>query len=130
MAAKHKGTNAERELIHLLWSRGWGCLRAAGSGSIRYPCPDIIAGNASRRLAIECKSTADIKQYLSRKEINELIEFSKIFGAEPWIGVRFDRMEWFFLNPEDLDETEGANYVISIALAKKKGLSFENLISP
>lgn len=124
--SKIKGTRAERELFHMFWDNGWGCVRAAGSGSTPLPAPDLLAGNGHRKLAVECKATAEARQYLTQKEVKELVEFSKIFGAEPWVAVRFDRQEWIFVNPEDLDMAD-TNYVISGDLAKRKGLSFKDL---
>ena len=49
---KAKGTKGERELVKFFNNSGWACIRIAGSGSSRYPSPDILAGNAIRRLAI------------------------------------------------------------------------------
>ena len=60
MSRKSKGINAERELIHLFWkTNSWTAVRIAGSGSSKYPCPDILAANISRKIAIEAKSTKD-----------------------------------------------------------------------
>lgn len=128
MSKKSKGLNAERELVHKFWENEWCCNRIAGSGSVRYPSPDLIAGNVARKIAMECKSTAGKKQYLTKKEIAELKEYSQKFGAEPWIGVRFDNLSWYFLSLDDLQETEGENYVVTIPLAKRKGLLFEEMI--
>lgn len=130
MQAKTKGTRAERELVHKFWADGWTAMRSPGSGSIKYPCPDILAGNVktNRRLAIECKSTRFEKQYLDNKEIKELKEFSQMFGAESWVGVRFDNDEWYFLMLEDLQPTNGGNYVVDMGLAKRKGLLYEELV--
>ena len=134
MSHKSKGTNAERELFHLFWSQQWAVVRAAGSGSTKMPCPDLIVGNVNRTLAIECKVTKSIKQYLTKTEIEELKKFSTQFGAEPWIAIKFNKtrnselLPWYFLTPEDLEETEGNNYVVSIPLAKRRGLGFEELI--
>jgi len=128
MNKKAKGINAERELLHKFWGTGkWMALRAPASGSMKYPCPDLLVGNLTRKLAIECKTTCSTKQYLKEKQIQELKEFAKVFGAEPWVGVRFDHMDWYFMNVEDLDKTDGDNYVISIETAKRKGLLFEEL---
>ncbi len=127
MNKKAKGSNAERDLIHKFNDNEWVAIRSAGSGSQQYPSPDILAGNNLRRLAIECKSTADIKKYLTKKEVDELVFFAQKFGAEPWIGVRFDRMEWYFISIDDLDKTD-KSYSIGIPEAKRKGLSFEQLI--
>lgn len=125
---KRKGIKAERELLHMFWSKGYVAMRAPSSGAIKYPCPDLLVGNTLRKLAIECKSTKAKKQYISNEQISDLKEFSRIFGAEPWIGIRFDRLEWYFLTLEDIKETNGSNFVVSLELAKQKGLLFEELI--
>lgn len=127
MSAKSKGTNAEREVIHMFWKNGWAALRCAGSGSIRYPVPDIVAGNNLRHIAIECKSTSAERQYISKKEISDLLEFANLFGCEAWIGVRFDGGKWYFFSCEDLKETENS-FVIGLAEASLKGLLFEEMI--
>ena len=127
MNKKTKGTKAERELIHFFWKNGFAAMRAAGSGSTPFPCPDIIAGNKIRTLAIECKAIKTLKKYLSKEDIIQLKTFSKTFGAEPWIGIRFDKLKWFFLTPEDLTKTP-SGYVVTINDAKNKGLILEELI--
>ena len=127
MSRKSKGINAERELIHAFWANKWSAVRVAGSGSSRYPSPDVLAGNGSRRIAIECKASGDMVKYLTAKEVSELQQFADIFGAEPWIGLRFDDMKWQFLSLEDL-KSSGKSFSASIELAKKKGLKFEELI--
>lgn len=125
MSKKSKGINAERELVHKLWAAGWGACRIAGSGSSHYPSPDVIAGNGSRSLAIECKKTKTTK-YLTKEEVNDLLSFAKTFGAEPWIGARF-RDGWLFLNPNDLKET-GKGRAFSKELAMQKGVDLSGLL--
>ncbi len=128
MSRKSVGINAERELIHLFWSSGWSAIRVAGSGSSHYHSPDVIASNITRKLAIEAKVTKDKGKYFSKEEIEQLKIFSDKFGAEPRIGVKFKNLNWFFVSLEDL-ELVGKNYVISIELAKNKGLLFNQLIN-
>jgi len=125
---KQKGSNAERELVHLFWKHDWASFRCAGSGSIGYAVPDVIAGNNLRKLAIECKATKDNKVYLSKKEVDELQLFSNKFGAEAWIGVRFDKDKWYFFNIEDMKISRGKNYLIDFKTSKLKGLQFKELI--
>ena len=126
MSTKSRGTNAERDLIHKFWETGWAAMRAAGSGSIQFPCPDIIAGNNIRKLAIECKLTTAEKKYFPRKEIEELRYFAEKFGAEPWVAIKFFRKEWMFFSLEDLDATP-SSYVIGVE-KEHRALSFEQLI--
>ena len=128
MTSKKKGSNAERELAHMFYKSDWGSLRAAGSGSTSLPSPDILAGNGKRYLAIECKSIKDNKKYFPEEEIEQLKLFAKTFGAEPWIGIRFDFLKWFFVHIEDIEKSKGKHYVITLDYAQKKGKSFEELI--
>lgn len=127
MNHKAKGTKGERELIKFFNEKGWSAIRAAGSGSSPYPAPDILAGNAVRRVAIECKVTKEQKKYFSEEEINQLKVFSERFGAESWISVKFPDEPWYFLMLEDLENT-GKCWAASVELAKRKGLLIEELL--
>ena len=127
MSSKSKGTEAERELLHMFWAKGYAALRSAGSGSMKYPGPDLIVSNKSRRLAIECKSTKDKKKYLDKYDIEQLKEFCDIFGAEPWFAVRFAKMQWLFLGLEDIEKTENG-YVIDSKVAERRGLLIDELL--
>ncbi len=126
MHNKAKGSRVERELLHLFWDHGFYCLRVAGSGSMPFPCPDLLAGKNTRSLAIECKSGKKTR-YIEEKQVQELLQFAKGFGAEAWIGMRFDGMEWLFLKPSVLERT-GKHYSISKDLALRRGISFPALI--
>ena len=127
MSRKSKGINAERDLIHKFWGNKWAAIRIAGSGSNRYPSADIIASNRLRKLVIECKASGDKSRYLTKEEVNQFKLFSELFGAEPWIAIKFDREDWSFLHLEDLKDT-GSNLLVSKDIAKNKGLLFEELI--
>jgi holliday junction resolvase Hjr len=128
MSLKAKGTNAERELVHMFWKTGnWVAHRIAGSGSSHYPSPDIIASNKLRKVALECKATKSASVYIPKEEVEGLRAFALMFGAEAWICVRFDRKEWYFLSLDDLNSTE-QSYCANIELATRKGLLFEEFI--
>ncbi len=128
MSHKSKGINAERELIHLFWKNNWTAIRTAGSGSNKYPSPDIVAGNILRKLAIECKASKNNAIYLIQEDIDQITTYAKLFGAEPWLAVRFNNYEWFFMNIEDIKLTKNNNYVISTDYIKQKGLLFQEVI--
>jgi len=124
-----KGSRTERELFWMFWdTKIWAGIRCAGSGSTTVPAPDLLMGSKNRKLAIECKSGKG-KRYLTKKEVDELKFFADKFGAEAWIAMRFNNVDWLFLKPEDLGVSKGNNYFASIDLAKKKGISFDNLIN-
>jgi Holliday junction resolvase len=127
MSQKKRGIAAEREVVHMFWKRGWAAIRVAGSGSMKYPCPDILAGNNIRKLAVECKIAKRNTIYIPKKEIEELRVFSETFGAEPWIGVRFAKEEWFFISIYDMSETEGS-FSASLKTVRLRGMLLEELI--
>lgn len=128
MDRKAKGTRGERELIKFFNEIGsWCAIRSAGSGSSRYPSPDILAGNALRRVAVECKVTKENKKYFPLSEVEQLKFFSRIFGAESWVAVKFSNEPWYFLTLEDLQES-GQSFVVSVELARRKGLTKEELV--
>src|SRR3989344_7371663 len=126
--SKAKGSRTERELLHMFWEAGHFCLRVAGSGSMPFPCPDLLVGKAGKSFAIECKSGGQDRRYITEQQVNELKEFAKGFGAEAWIGMRFDREGWSFLKPEDLGRNGGKNFFVSKDLCKEKGITFAELI--
>ena len=128
MSRKGKGTNAERELIHMFWGRGLACIRVAGSGSSGYPSPDIIVGNNALKAVIECKVSKGKYQYFSKEEIAELRKFADKFVAEPYAAVKFNHIGWFFLELSSLEETD-RNFAVTPEKAKKNGLSFEDFIA-
>jgi len=128
MSLKSKGINGERELVHMFWAKNWACLRIAGSGSNRYPSPDLLVGNNIRRLAIECKVTKDNKKYFEKDAVFALRKFACVFGAEPWVAIKFKNYDWFFISLEDMVETE-KNFVVDTNTAKNRGLLFEEIIN-
>ena len=121
------GCNAERELLHLFWNSGWACIRVAGSGSSKYPSPDLIASNKSRILAIECKTSKYSKKYLKKDDLEQIKQFASLFSAEPWIGVRFNGKGWYFIMCEDLKIT-GSSFLIDEEVIRTNGLLFEGVI--
>ncbi|MBS3107787.1 Holliday junction resolvase [Candidatus Woesearchaeota archaeon] len=126
--SKRKGTYAERELIHMFFDSGWACLRAAGSGSIPLPVPDLIAGKNNKNYAIECKSLRSLSHHFDAKEIEDLELFSKIFGSIALIGMRFDRKGWFFVETKYLNKTKSGNYSLNFEFCVKNGKRFEEII--
>lgn len=125
---KEKGTRAERELLHLFYSKGFACMRAAGSGSITIPSVDLLVSYKGRVLAIECKSLRQHKKYFQRENLQQLREFSRKFMAMPLLAIRFDREGWFFIGPNRLERSVNGNYSISLENIKVKGLTFDRLV--
>ncbi|HIK01694.1 TPA: Holliday junction resolvase [archaeon] len=123
-----KGARAERELIGMLWERGFAALRVAGSGVSRRPCPDVVASDGKMTFAFECKSVAGDYVHLSYDEIVKLITFSQTFGAKPWIAVKFGSSDWVFLDMAKIQMTKGENFKVSKTFAYDDGKRLDELI--
>ena len=124
---KQKGTVAENELIHKFWENNYAALRTAGSGSSKYPSPDLLVSNSNKIMALEIKVINSNKKYFKKKEISELEEFSKIFGCESWVGIKFIENQWFFIPTFELKQ-KNESFMISLVDCKKIGFKFEDII--
>ncbi len=125
---KAKGTAAENELIHNFWEKNWVCVRVAGSGSTKYPAPDLLASNGFRKIVMEVKVVNASKKYFTGQEIRDLNFFGEKFGAESWVGVKFSQNQWFFIPTSELEETKSENYVIDIIKMKREGFLFDEML--
>ncbi len=128
MNTKAKGSNGERFLLKKFWENGWACLRTAGSGSMSFPAPDLIAGNKLRRVAVECKVTKDESKYFHKNDIKQLKDFSDYFGAEAWVAVKLSDNPWYFLSLDDLKETNNG-FSVNLDLCKMKGINVEEFFT-
>lgn len=89
-----------------LWDLDYAAIRVPGSGrSYKRPHPDVVAGNGSRYVAFQIKSTKEKQKYLTKGEVSDLKEFCSIFGSEPVIAVKFSRKLKVY-TPEELTPTE------------------------
>ena len=128
MSTKSKGISAEREIIHMFWKTdNWAAIRLAGSGSIKYPCVDIIAGKQGRKLAIESKNVSTGNLFFSKQDLEQLVDFANRFGAEPWVAIKFDKKGWYFF-PVNVVMELGSGKSFNIENASTYGISFEEII--
>lgn len=82
-------------------------MRSPASGSARkHPQPDILASDGDQTFGIEAKASSSDSIYIPVGEIEKLEEFCRKFGCRPMIGVRFQRKDWTFFNPEDCTRTK------------------------
>lgn len=127
---KAKGTQAENELIHKFWeTNNWVCVRVAGSGSTKYPSPDLLASRGDRKIVMEVKTVSAVKKYFTGQEIRDLEYFAQKFGAESWVGIKFQDNQWFFTTTSELNQTASENYSISLIEMKKTGFNFEEMLN-
>jgi Holliday junction resolvase len=124
-----KGANAERELMHLFFEKGFSVVRIAGSGTSPLPAPDIIALKKGRIIAVECKARKAQNLAVSVGQVGELSDWAEKAGAEAFVGWKIPRKGWFFLKPEQLKNT-GKFFTINQADAMAKGCSLESVACP
>ena len=125
-----RGAQDERDLVNLLWKRGFAVIRAPASGaSTRMPRPDIVAGNSEREVqfAIEVKTTHSEILYITNESLSQLVVFSQRFGCQPIVAIRFKGRgrSWLFVEPQQLAVTPGLNFKITLAEALQKGMDFK-----
>lgn len=124
-----KGSKEERDLVRLLWKSDFAAMRApASGGATKKPLPDVIAGNGKIYLAFEVKTTSKERIYIESGKIGGLRAFSDLFGAKPYVGIKFKYKKWLFLSPEALILTKNKNYRLDLDLALKKGLELDEIL--
>jgi len=125
---KAKGSNAERELLFMLFEEGFAVSRVAGSGCSTLPTPDIIAVKNKISVAIECKTK--IGDYLNIKEsqIEELKTWEKLSNCKSYIAWRLGKDSWYFLELKDLKKTKKA-YSIKKEDIINKGMRLKDFVS-
>jgi len=128
MNRKAKGTQGERKLVNAFNLANWGAIRVAGSGSTKWPAPDLLVGNGKRQFAIECKMTSRNTKYFPKEEIKQLRLFAKNFGATPIIAVKFEKYDWLFVHISTLEKTP-KSYVLTLQNAYNNGLTIHKFIN-
>jgi Holliday junction resolvase len=124
MTRYNKGANAERELMEEIWSRGFAVARIAGSGKNPLPMPDLIALDAKKKIAFECKAWKGLYLNISHEQIAQLKEWCARAGAEFFIAWKVPHKGWLFLSFEDFAEC-GKSYAISLKKASSVSRSLD-----
>ncbi|MFH1256046.1 MAG: Holliday junction resolvase Hjc [Candidatus Diapherotrites archaeon] len=122
MAHYAKGANAERELIHLFFDRGFAVVRIAGSGKTALPAPDLLALSKTKKMAFECKAWNSKHLAIPLLQMEELIGWCEKADIDAFVAWKVPRKGWLFLKPEFFKKT-AKNYMISLKEAFHKGLN-------
>ncbi len=114
----------ERDLVRLLWKKGFACMRAPASGSKvkRTVYPDIVAIWQGKVLVFEVKTSEQKRTiYVPREQVSKIVEFAKRAGGQAFIAVKIigQGEPWKFIPIEKLEHTSGGNYKVSIDLLEK-----------
>ena len=84
-----KGSRAERELLRILSSRGYSCVRSASSGGFHSPV-DIIAMKHGKILSFEIKSWSR-KPKVDKKKIKSKVENKEKIKQEEIPSFNIDK---------------------------------------
>lgn len=121
----NKGANAERELIKILFNKGFAVLRVAGSGVSPLPSPDVVALKKGRILAFECKAWQGDYLAIPVTTMKEEVNWARIAGAEFFVAWKIPRAGWLFVKFENFHNA-GKNFMITLQEAKKTSRSIES----
>jgi len=124
VAHYRKGANAERELVHALFDRGFSVIRTAGSGKTSLPAPDLIAMRPGRHLAFECKAWAAGNLSIPIASMEEFMGWCDRAGVTAFVGWKIPRQGWVFLRPVQMRKTPKF-YTINRKDAFAKGIGLE-----
>jgi len=137
--SNRKGSRAERELVNWLTENGWAAMRAPTSGGgTERDLPDIIAGRDGYSVAVELKTTGGDRAYFDPEEGDQLTRFAQAFGANAFLGVRFDEEhgdpsygeDWpgfYFERPATVAVTESGRYSFGKETAHETAVSLPEL---
>lgn len=127
MPGYKKGADAERELIHILYSKGFAVVRTAGSGKTTLPAPDLIALSNEKKIAFECKAWKGNYLNIAIAQIEELKKWGGMAGAELYIAWKVPRKGWLFI-PLKLLQKKDKNFTITRKKAQNKGLDLNVIL--
>ncbi len=126
MAHYNKGANAERELLQLFWAKGFAVARTAGSGKNALPMPDLIVMGKGRSIVIEAKAWRNNNLTILDYQMQELLKWQELAGAEVYVAWRYPNKGWVFLKPEHFHKNK--HYAISFRQAQNVGSTLEVLL--
>ncbi len=128
---RRKGFQYERELVRLLWKKGFACMRAPASGSKvkRAIYPDVIALKNGVILVFEVKVRSKPEPiYVEKDKIDKLKEFCYRAGGRGFIAIKYIGLtDWRFIPVEILELTPSGNYRITRELVEN-GFSINDLV--
>ena len=123
MSNKSKGSKAERELLDIFTDHSWRAARVAGSGTNENTFCDLIAGKSGKAYAVEAKSSKGPRIYITKQQIDDFLQFSTVMGLTPVLAARFNREGWFFLTPQQLQDS-GKYWVVNLENIRSQALRF------
>jgi Holliday junction resolvase len=129
------GAGKERGVVKAFYELGFAVQRSPSSGSAtERELPDITVLQRdevdgvvrARAMAIEHKATSDTTAYVDGQEVEELREYARRAGAQPYLGVKFKksgvRRPHYLVKPKDARLTSGGNFGLPHADVRERAV--------
>ncbi len=121
-----KGARSERELLSLLYAKGYSVVRSAGSG-VNSISPDIIAIKDGKGLAFECKAWNSTSISIDPEKYQSLFTWMTNTKMDTFIAWRMNGEGWFFIKLAEMPKAE-KNYTITMKDAKRLDRRIDEII--
>lgn len=112
-----KGRKAERELVDLIFENNGAAVPAPASGrATKHVQPDVVAGIYDEYFAFQVKNTKEKIAYIEESDVQNLVIFSRLFGADPIIAVKFPYKGFWVDVPDNLRRTAKGYYAFEFGI--------------
>jgi len=106
-----KGARSERELLDILYNRGYSVTRSAGSG-VNALSPDLVAMRKAECLIIECKAWEKSSLAIGPEQFEKMLEWEERTRFPVYVAWRMNKLGWFFLKLYDFKKGK-SNYNVT-----------------
>lgn len=130
------GSDKEREMQNFIYDAGtvlgepYVAIRFPGSGSNpRHEMPDILAKIEGKFYAFELKYTGGDYARFPESQIENLIDFSEDFGAEPRLAARFGQhyRKFWYVDAFEFDQMLKSKDAKSTSMKRGSRGSYDRL---
>lgn len=126
MTRYNKGARSERELLNILYSKGYSVVRAAGSG-VNSISPDIIAVKAGKGIVFECKAWEKGSLNIDHEKFESMRLWRDNAMLDAYMAWRMNGDGWYFIKLEEMKKTE-KNYTVTKKIAIKIGRRLDQIL--
>ncbi len=126
MQTYSKGARAERELLGILYGRGYSVVRAAGSG-VNSISPDIIAVRMGRGFVFECKAWDSSSLSIDHDKFESLRAWRDNALMDTYMAWRMNGDGWYFIRLDEMTRTE-KSYTVTKKTALRIGRRLDGIM--
>ncbi len=121
-----KGARGERELLAMLYDKGYSVVRSAGSG-VNSVSPDILAVRNGKGMVFECKAWDSTSLSIDPEKFESLRSWRDSALMETYMAWRMNGQGWYFIKLNEMKKTE-KNYTVTKRKALEINRRFEHIL--